>query len=74
METTEDHPLEQWEDLAVGEGDLKITAHQGVVVDTLEEEAALTKIKPEGEGARTVVDRVVQVRLALTRMLTEVCK
>ena len=50
METMEDHPQEQWEDLAVGEGDLKITVHQGVGADTLEEEAALIRVKPEGGG------------------------
>ena len=70
----EDHPLEQWEDLAVGEEDLKTTAHQGVGVDTLEEEAALTQIKPEGEEARIVVVGAVRVRLGATPTMMAWCK
>ena len=48
--------------------------HQGVGVDTLEEEAALSKIKPEGEGARIVMVRVVRVRLAATPTMIAWCK
>ena len=69
MDTMEDHPQEQWEDLAVEEGDLKITVHQGVGADILEEEAALTRVKPEGEVARIVVVPVVGVHLAATQMM-----
>ena len=69
METMEDHLQEQWEDLAVGAGDLKITVHQGVGADTLEEEAALTRFKPEGKVARIVVVPVVGVHLPATQMM-----
>ena len=68
METMEDHPQEQWENLAVEEGDLKITVHQGVGADTLEEEAALTRFKLEGEVARIVVVPVVRVHPGATQM------
>ena len=74
MKIMEDHPLEQWEDSAVGEGDLKITVHQGVGVHILEEEAGLSHSKPEGEVVRIVVAQVVEVRLARTRMMMEGCK
>ena len=69
METMEDHLQEQWEDLAVGAGDPKITVHQVVGADTLEEEAVLARFKPEGEVARIVVVPVVRVHPAATQMM-----
>ena len=46
--------------MAVVEGDLKIMVHQEAAGGTLGVVAAHTKTKQEGEGALTVVARIVQ--------------
>ena len=46
--------------MAVAEGEPRIRVHQEEVVDTLGEVAAHTQTKQAGEGALTVVARIVQ--------------
>ena len=58
--TTEGLPLGPLEDLAVAEGEPRIMVHQEEVVDTLGEVVAHTQTKQAGEGALTVMARIVQ--------------
>ena len=60
MATTEGLPLGPSEGLAVAEGDLKIMVPQEEVAGTLGEVAEHTQTKQAGEGALTVVARIVQ--------------
>ena len=58
----------------VGEGGQKIMEHQVEVEGNPGEAAVPTKAKPEGEGVRIVVVRVVLVSLAVTPMITALSK
>ena len=60
--------------LVVGEVDERIMVHQVEVVATLGEAVVPNGNKPEAEGARTVMAKIVPVWLVGTRMMTASCK